>query len=302
LDQIVAFRPPTRPALRWHGGKWKLAPWIISHFPPHRIYVEPYGGAASVLLRKVPSFSEIYNDLDDSVVNLFKVLREPLTAARLVQVLELTPFSRREFERSYEPAAETIEAARRLIVRSFQGFGSDAPSAPKTGFRAQSPKSGRSPEKDWLNYAPALKAVAERLREVVIECRPAPGVMRRHDAVDTLHYVDPPYLWETRSTKRAKGERYHAYAHELDDQAHEDLLELLPSLKGMVVLSGYPAPLYDDALTGWRRVTMAAHADGGRDRTEVLWINPQACAGLDAAKSQHDMFAASPAVSNGECK
>ena len=65
-----------RPMVRWHGGKWVLAPWIISHFPPHQIYTEAFGGAASVLLKKPRCYAEIYNDLDGEIVNLFRVARE----------------------------------------------------------------------------------------------------------------------------------------------------------------------------------------------------------------------------------
>jgi DNA adenine methylase len=277
---LTIFVPePTRPVLRYHGGKWLLAPWIISCFPPHRTYVEPFGGAASVLLRKRPCFSEIYNDLDRDVVNLFQVLRDAGRAQDLLNRLRLTPFARAEFESAYELTADGVERARRLVVRSFMGFGSDAPNIDlRTGFRAQSPLSGRSPEKDWQNYPAALERVIARLRDVVVECRPAMDVMAKNDAETTLHYVDPPYMPETRSKKSGRGRlKYHAYAHEMTTGDHLELLAFLSTLAGMVVLSGYPHPIYDDALPGWRKVETGSHADGGRDRTEVLWLNP-ACA------------------------
>jgi hypothetical protein len=168
-------------------------------------------------MRKAPAYAEIYNDLDGDVVNLFRLLRSE-EAPRLLEQLELTPFSRAEFEASYTPAETSLERARKLVVRSFMGFGSDAPNIElRTGFRAQSPLSGRSPEKDWRNYPDALRLIIDRLRNVVVECRPAIEVMRRNDAPDTLHYVDPPYMPETRSIKSGRGRlKYHAYAHELD--------------------------------------------------------------------------------------
>lgn len=272
---------PTRPVLRWHGGKWLLAPWIIEHFPPHRVYVEPFGGAASVLLRKRRSYAEVYNDLDDDVVNLFRVIRSP-DAERLVRAVQETPFARTEFLGAYEVADDPVEAARRLIVRSFMGFGSDGFNRDvKTGFRSNSNRSGSTPAKDWSGYPDALAAIIERMRGVVIENRPAVEVMRQQDSPDALHYVDPPYLPETRSAKSRKGGgAYHAYRHEMTVEDHAALLAVLNDLAGMVVLSGYPSPLYDTALTGWTRVERAALADGARARVEVLWLNPAAASGF----------------------
>lgn len=271
-------RPPKRPLLRWHGGKWLLAPWIISHFPAHRVYVEPFGGAASVLLRKPRSYAEIYNDLDDDVVNLFRVLRSPQSGA-LVNAVIHTPFARTEFKEAYEETDDAVERARRLIIRSFMGFGSDGHNGARpTGFRANSNRSGTTPAHDWAGYSDPLEAIIARVEGVVIENRPAIDVMRQSDSIDTLHYVDPPYVHSTRS--KTKNSSRKNYRHEMDDADHAQLLTFLGELKGMVVLSGYATPQYDEALVGWRRVEKAALADGARERTEVLWINPAASSAL----------------------
>jgi DNA adenine methylase len=277
-----------RPVLRWHGGKWLLAPWIISHFPPHQVYVEPFGGAASVLMRKARSAAEVYNDLDHDVVNLFRVLQDDAKATRLRELLILTPFAREEFELSYAPTDSDVEMARRLIVRSFMGFGSNAHATAKTGraqtgFRANSNRSGTTPAQDWLNYPDYLVGTVERMRGVIIESRDALTVAASHDGEETLHYFDPPYQLELRNPGNPY-DRKHMYRHELDREGHVALLEALKGLRGMVVLSGYPDPLYDNALPDWRRVERETMADGARPRTEVLWLNPACVAALD---SQH---------------
>lgn len=264
----------TRPALRYHGGKWKLAPWIIGHFPPHRVYVEPFGGAASVLLRKPRSYAEVYNDLDGEIVSLFRVLRNPSQARELIRLLKLTPFARDEFELSYVIADDPIEQARRTIARAFMGFGSAAATGHKTGFRANSNRSGTTPAHDWANYPFKLMDIVERLQGVVIENRDAIEVIRQHDGPKTLHYVDPPYPEVTRSQK---SRRSPLYRYEMTDDQHRELAEVLRSVEGMVVISGYPCELYDGELyPDWRRVTCDALADGARERTEVLWISPTA--------------------------
>lgn len=271
LSATVA--PPQRPALRWHGGKWRLAPWIIAHLPPHRIYVEPFGGAASVLLRKPRSYAEIYNDLDGEVVGLFRVLRDPVLAEQLEQQLRCTPFARSEWLAAYDWCADPVEQARRLIVRSFMGYGSDATRRDlTTGFRSNSNRSGTTPAQDWRNYPDLLHRLTARLQGVVIENRPAAEIMAKHDAPDVLHYVDPPYVPSTRNISH----RRHGYNHELTEPDHHVLLRQLRALRGAVVLSGYPHPLYDETLADWQRVERKAHADGARERTEVLWLNPAA--------------------------
>lgn len=266
----------SRPVLRYHGGKWKLGEWIIGHMPPHRIYVEPFGGAASVLMRKPRAYAEVYNDRWCTVVNVFRVLRDPAQACRLAQALELTPYARDEFFDAYhDESDDEIERARKAILRSFAGFGSAATNCEYiTGFRANTKRKGTTPAQDWRDYPSRLPAFVQRLQGVVIENRDAIDVIAQHDSPETLFYVDPPYPHDTRSMRRGNA----AYAVEMSDADHERLAGALHAVLGMVMISSYPGTLYDRLYADWQRIERETHADGARDRIEVLYLNA-ACAG-----------------------
>lgn len=266
------LRAPTRPVLRYHGGKWMLAPWVIEHFPAHRVYVEPFGGGGSVLMRKPRAYAEVYGELDGEVCALFAVLRDPKLAADLERAIALTPYARAEHVLSYQPSPDPVEQARRTLFRSFAGFGSVGASGRRTGFRSNVTRAGTTPAADWLSFPKHVEAFTERLRGVVIENRPAAEVVAQYDGPETLHYVDPPYPMSTR-TETAKWDTI--YRHELSDDDHRALAATLRSLRGYVVVSGYPCALYDGELyPDWKRVERRHRADSAKASTEVLWLNP----------------------------
>jgi DNA adenine methylase len=273
---------PERPALRYHGGKWNLAPWLIGFFPRHRVYVEPFGGGMSVLLRKDRCYAEVYNELDDEIVNVFRCARD--YGPSLAEALRLTPFARNEFMAAYAKKATPLDRARATIIKSFMGFGSNSIHR-LSGFRANSNRSGTTPAHDWANYAEVFPLLVERLRGVVIENRDAREVIAAQDSPVTLFYVDPPYPMSTRGPDID-------YRHELTDDDHRALAKKLRDLEGMVVLSGYPCDLYDRELfADWQRHERAHLADGARPRTEVVWLNPACADALERGRAQRRLIA-----------
>ena len=264
----------TAPVIRYHGAKFRLAPWVLQHFPPHTCYVESFGGAAGVLMQKPRSYAEVYNDLDGDIVNLFRVLQDPTTRAGLTELLVFTPYSREEFELSWEPSTGAIERARRTIIRAQMGFGSASATKGVTGFRIDTKRQYGTAQSLWATYPEQLAEVGQRLSGVLIENRPAIEVIKAHDGPQTLHYVDPPYVHDTRY-KGASSGRY--YRHEMDDPDHRELIGALFELDGMVVLSGYPSELYAELLPGWTNYSTSARISAGRgtaNRTECIWLNP----------------------------
>ena len=259
------------PVIRYHGGKFRIADWIISQFPPHKTYVEPFGGGGSVLLCKEPSQVEVYNDLDDEVVNLFRVLRSD-QAELLARQVYLTPFSRTELSHAYGVYGDPVEQARCLIVRAQMSFGSAGATRAKHGFRYGETTKGYSSAKRWDKQPEIILQVVERFKNVFIENRGAINCIKDHDSQDTLFFVDPPYLTDTRQSSNQ-------YVHEMTDTQHKELLEVLLNVKGKVFISGYDHPIYNEALSGWKKLTKSVRASGRRGcvmRTECLWISKNA--------------------------
>ena len=281
----------THPALRYHGGKFRLAPWIIHTFPHHQCYVEPFGGAAGVLIRKPRSYAEVYNDLDGDIVNFFSVLRNTVTREKLIESLVLTPYSRDEFYLAFEETDDPLERARRTIIRAQMGFGSAGATKGITGFRIDSKRAYATAQHLWEAYPEAIRSVGERFAGVLIENRPAIDVMLQHDSELTLHYVDPPYVLKTRDDS-ASSRNYYRY--EMDDDAHIALIEGLKTLSGYVVLSGYDNDIYRNRLDGWKQFQTASRISASRGtkvRIECIWINPACFAALEAEDLQKRLFA-----------
>ncbi|MCA5970213.1 DNA adenine methylase [Pseudomonas sp. P135] len=264
----------TAPVMRYHGAKFRLASWVIKHFPPHTCYVESFGGAAGVLIQKPRAYAEVYNDLDGDVVNLFRVLQNPITRAELHEQLVLTPYARAELEQAWLPTDNPIERARRVVIRAEMGFGSAGATKGHTGFRVDTKRKYGTAQALWASYPERIAAIGERLTGVLIENRPAAEVMQAHDGVKTLHFVDPPYLHETRHIGANYGR---AYRHEMDNDQHVELLATVRDLKGMVALSGYSSEIYNDTLEGWTCHSTSSRISSGRGsavRQECIWLNP----------------------------
>lgn len=263
----------TAPAIRYHGSKFRLAAWVMKFFPPHKVYVEPYGGAAGVLLQKSRSYSEVYNDLDGEIVNFFTVLRDPELRSTLIEKLELTPFARDEFERAWQKHSDPVEQARRTAIRAHMGFGSGGATKGSTGFRIDCHRAYGTAMHLWAEYPPAIESAGRRFAGVLIENRPAAQVIENHDSIETLFFLDPPYMLETRNAKK---DGVYRYEMSIDDRV--ELLTRARNIKGMAIVCGYDHALYHDHLQGWEFRSKPSRISSGRGtavKNECIWINRQ---------------------------
>ena len=249
----------------WYGSKASLTDWIIPFFPEHKVYVEPFGGGANVLLNKKPCEFEVYNDLDSNLVNFFRVLRN--NSDELIRLIELTPYSREEYLNAFEPTDCPIEATRRFYVRCWQGRGGKGKSNQQGGWFCMSTcvggKGGNNMTK-WNNIN-NVRNVTLRIRNTYLEHDDAFKIIPRFDSKDTLFYIDPPYCSDKLSRK---------YNHQLSQDDQVKLAELLHNVQGYVVLSGFDSDLYQELYGDWHKETKEVLTRRKGKRTECLWLSP----------------------------
>ena len=259
-------------AFGWYGGKFSHLDFILPNIPiDAQHFCDVYGGSAAVLINRPPAPVETYNDIDSELVNFFKTLRD--AGEELVGQISLTPFSREELIRAceYQPGLSELERARRFFVRARQT---------RTGL-AQKSSEGRwahcvlttragmsGAVSRWLGSVEGLAEITARLQRVQIENAPALEVIRRYDTAETVFYLDPPYVHSSRSDTAA-------YEHEMRDDEHVALADVLSSIRGRAVLSGYRTVLYDRLFADWTRIdapVRTAHSVR-KPRQESLWVN-----------------------------
>ena len=257
--------------LKYPGAKWRIAKWIISHFPKHHSYLEPFFGSGAVLFNKPLSNIETVNDLDWNVCNLFNCIRND--SQKLASMVSMTPFSRNTYDDTFKIELNDLlceispfERARRFLIQCWQGH----------GFRTNGYKVGWKNDVqgrenmyavyNWYRLPEWIIGIVDRLKQVQIENRSAVEVIKRFRYSNVLIYADPPYLLSTRTAKQ--------YKHEMSEQDHIELLEILLQHAGPVIVSGYQNKLYDDVLKGWRKNSIEGYAEYcGADRREVIWMN-----------------------------
>lgn len=252
--------------LKWPGSKWSISDKIVELMPKHKIYLEPFFGSGAIFFSKAPCNTEILNDLDGEVVNLFKCIRD--NAEELARLVYFTPYSKEEYKESYNRYGTDLERARQFLIRAnmaragMQYYSSSWRHAgPVLGATCKQRVTG-----DWNTIPQRILEAAERLKDAEIENANAIELIQKYNRKDCLIYADPPYLLSTRR------QRY--YNMEMtDNEEHEILLNVLKSHLGPVMLSGYDSDLYNDFLNGWRKTEIKTQAEQGKQRVEVIWMN-----------------------------
>lgn len=188
-----------RSPITWFGGKGNMIAKLLPLLPDHHIYCEAFGGGASLLCAKPPSPVEVYNDLNQGLVNLFRVLRDRQLFSEFERLSQLTLVSREEHRDAIANlnSGPSVERAWRFFTSARQSFAGHQRGS--WGYIRRSSNRGMASScSKWLSTVDLLPELHQRWQRVQVDCDSWDRVLSRYDEVDTLFYLDPPYVSATR--------------------------------------------------------------------------------------------------------
>jgi DNA adenine methylase len=278
-----------RSPIIWYGGKGNLSPKLLKYVPYHTYYVEVFGGGASMLFAKQPAKFEVYNDVDNGLVNMFRVIRDADKFKEFYRLVSLTPYASEECRfcnKVWRREKDDVKKAYYFYVAirtSFSGILGAGWGYNFEAFVSDRPKHVSA----WLAVIKLLPEIHSRIMTVQIDSIDWKKCLERYNwKTDGFAYLDPPYHPVTRSNT--------CYPCEFSGTEHIELVNylLLKRWHGKVMLSGYQCETYElleDA--GWQRVDFEVGCDAvGRTRlsgllgegatiredqrrTESIWLN-----------------------------
>jgi DNA adenine methylase len=262
----------TQPPLQWYGGKGHMLKPLLSNMPSNiKCYVEVFGGSGSLLFAKRPSPIEVYNDVYDEVVNFYTVLRDKASFKKFQRLVELTPYSRKEFMRCSTALRKggVVESG---VKKAWMFFITNRMSVSGVGRGFSYTARTRCGINNWLSVIPKLDDIHRRLKPVIIENVSFEKLIVKYDTEQTFFYLDPPYVLSARKGKH--------YKHEMDDDQHLKLIDMLLNCKANWMLSGYDNHIYkklDKASNVYkskyeRKIYIGPNSGMNNSRMEILWV------------------------------
>ncbi|WP_378186861.1 DNA adenine methylase [Aquimarina sp. W85] len=258
-------------AFNYFGGKFSWIDQLYAYFPKDfKHLVDVFGGSFVVSINYQGKVIKTANDLNQEVVNFFRVLRD--YEEKLVTLLELTPVSLEEYNNCYFWHPDPIERARRFYVRARQSFFGLGLQRRNKGWhmaKTQVNCKGGETVSRFTNGIVKLKDVARAITsEFQITNFSYAEVINKIDFEEAFFYCDPPYPLQSRKSKND-------YKHEFTDKDHIDLATRLQKVKGMAMISGYDCGLMRELYSEWNFIKFPSKLNNIRSGKveECIWFN-----------------------------
>jgi DNA adenine methylase len=261
-----------RPIVKYHGGKGRLFQWILESFPEHHTYCEPFGGAASVLLNKEPSKIELYNDIEYTIFNVMRTIRDNYDEfmEKIIKVKYEKETYLANKKIYFSESFKNLDHMEQAIVTYITKRMSRGGTCTTFSWSSRIYSTGPAEVHCWNSAIETLFMAKDRLQGVEIINEKAIDVIQKLDGEKTLFYLDPPYLHSTRKSKDV-------YVHEMSEEDHVNLADVCSRLKGKVILSGYPSEKYESLYSGWKCEIKDTANHCGHNRGEGSKSRMQEC-------------------------